>query len=74
VSASTGGGAIGIVPSQLTTEQLTQRAFSSIVIVTTSKGSGSGFFITDDGVIVTNAHVVEGQTRCRLLHALQPSH
>ena len=45
----------------LSVEELTQRAFSAVVTITTSKGSGSGFFITDSGVIATNAHVVEGQ-------------
>lgn len=43
-------------------EQVAQMAFPSVVTITTSKGSGSGFFISPDGVVATNAHVVEGQT------------
>jgi len=42
-------------------EQIVHNSLPAIVLVKTSAGSGSGFFITDEGLIATNAHVVEGQ-------------
>lgn len=40
----------------------TDEASLSVVTVQTSTGSGSGFFVTDDGYIVTNRHVVRPAT------------
>lgn len=34
-----------------------------------SKGSGSGFFITTNGIIATNAHVIEGSTNIEVIVA-----
>lgn len=42
-------------------EQIIQRSLPAIVQVQTVNGSGSGFFITGDGLVVTNAHVVGNQ-------------
>lgn len=50
--------ATGSTGSKLTTEVLVQRALPAVVTVQTSSGSGSGFFILDSGVVVTNKHVV----------------
>jgi len=44
----------------LTPEQIHQRSVSSIVYVRTENGSGTGACIRDDGLIVTNFHVVGG--------------
>ena len=38
------------------------RAMLSVITVETVAGSGSGFFITDDGYIITNRHVVRPST------------
>jgi S1-C subfamily serine protease len=40
--------------------QLYQRANPSVVYILTSSGSGSGFVYSQDGMIVTNNHVVAG--------------
>ena len=51
-----------IVESEsLPVEQIVHNSLPAIVLVKTSAGSGSGFFITGEGLIATNAHVVEGQ-------------
>lgn len=38
------------------------RAMLAVVMVETAAGTGSGFFITDDGYIITNRHVVRPST------------
>ncbi len=35
--------------------------------IRTAKASGTGFVIQDDGTIVTNAHVVEGETSAKVV-------
>jgi serine protease Do len=47
---------------QLPIEEVVHQALPAVVTVSTSKGSGSGFFISSDGVVVTNAHVVQGES------------
>lgn len=49
-----------IAPSSqaLTVEQLAGRAIPAVVGIQTEDGSGTGFLINDNGLIVTNQHVV----------------
>lgn len=51
---------IGSNSNKLTTEQLVQMALPAVVTVQVGAKSGSGFFITESGIVVTNRHVVEG--------------
>ncbi len=37
-----------------------ERASHAVVSITTEAGSGSGFFVNDQGLIITNRHVVRG--------------
>ena len=53
---------VGSSSSQLSVEEVVRQALPAVVTVTTSKGSGSGFFVAPNGVVVTNAHVVEGES------------
>jgi serine protease Do len=43
--------------------ELVKRLGDSVVLVKTSSGQGSGFIISSSGHIITNYHVVEGETR-----------
>lgn len=47
---------------KLSTEQIAHLALPAVVQIRTPLGKGSGFFITNTGVIVTNKHVVNSAT------------
>lgn len=51
----------------LTTEQIVQKTLPAIVVIRTSEDSGSGFFILDSGIIVTNKHVVGSSQRVTIV-------
>lgn len=51
------------VPAALTVEQLVQQSLPAVVTVQAGSSSGSGFFITESGIVVTNRHVVQGATQ-----------
>ncbi len=48
---------------QLTPQEIIAKVSPSVVTISTPKGFGTGIIYTDNGYILTNAHVVEGATR-----------
>ncbi len=52
-------------PERAVREQV-QALGQSVVQVRTPAGLGSGFFITDEGHLITNFHVIEGETKISL--------
>jgi S1-C subfamily serine protease len=53
----------------LTVEEVVKKSLPAVVTVNTTKGSGSGFFILESGVVVTNRHVVEGQQNVSVVNS-----
>ena len=49
-----------------TTAQIAQRVTPSAVTITTADGSGSDVAIDSSGVVVTNLHVIEGQSQAAI--------
>jgi serine protease Do len=50
-------------PPALTVRELVKRLGESVVQVKTPGGLGSGYFIDQEGYLITNFHVVEGESR-----------
>lgn len=51
---------IGKRSSEMTSEEVAAYSKTRVVKVVTDSGNGSGFFIDDEGTLVTNYHVIEG--------------
>src|SRR5262249_13508714 len=47
------------------------RILNSVVTIETERGTGSGFFVDGDGLILTNAHVVEAAGQIRIKNRAQ---
>jgi serine protease Do len=60
VTASVSGTAAGLQP-ELSLEELVRQTKPAVVYLRGLDGSGSGFFVTGTGVIVTNAHLARGE-------------
>lgn len=56
----------GIGAEERNAIDVTRRATPAVVGIQTNSGSGSGVLIRQDGVILTNAHVVEGYRQVRV--------
>ncbi len=54
-------------PVERSPEQQSKRLGGAVVKVTTPIGTGSGFITHPDGYVVTNAHVVQGETDIRCI-------
>ena len=52
--------------SGLSIADVVENALPSVVQIESSGGTGSGFIVNESGLVVTNAHVVEGSTRVSL--------
>ena len=51
------------LPPERPVRELAQSLGESVVQVRTPGGLGSGFFVAEDGHLITNFHVIEGETR-----------
>jgi serine protease Do len=60
VIASTVGNSRVDLRSEMPIDDVVEKSKPAVVLLTASSRLGSGFFLTDTGVIVTNAHVVRG--------------
>ena len=56
-------------PATESPTDVTENALPSVVQIITDSGSGTGFIVSDGGLVVTNSHVVEGERRVTIRFA-----
>jgi serine protease Do len=61
VTAKLAGGVNADLRPELALEELVRRTKPAVVLLKRLDGSGTGFFVTETGVIATNAHVARGE-------------
>ncbi len=54
-------------PGGTTIEQVVEKVLPAVVNVVTDAGEGTGFVVREDGIVVTNAHVIENATSVMVL-------
>ena len=59
------------VPNRLTTAGAAKLYAPSVVLVKTAGGLGSGFFINQEGYLITNFHVIAGEKKISVTQFLQ---
>lgn len=57
---------LGAAEAGVSPEQIIREFGSAVVLIQTRSGLGSGFLITPDGVVATNAHVIEDRADARV--------
>lgn len=58
-------------PENITTADASKRYAPAVVLVKTARGLGSGFFINQEGYLITNFHVIQGEKRITVTQFLQ---
>jgi trypsin-like peptidase/PEGA domain-containing protein len=61
LTAAIAGNAKVEMRPELAVEDVVEKSKPAVVLLKSPRGQGSGFFISDTGVIATNAHVAKGQ-------------
>jgi serine protease Do len=61
LTAAVAGSAKVEMRPELAVEDVVEKSKPAVVLLKSPSGQGSGFFISDTGVIATNAHVAKGQ-------------
>jgi serine protease Do len=59
------------VPERITTAEAAELYAPAVLLVKTAGGLGSGFFVNDDGYLITNFHVIAGEKKISVTQFLK---